>query len=254
MTDGILTPELLVCEAAHEHNYMLKPSDVSKLESSNVIFYIDDNLETFVKTFAKDNRELVQLSKAITLLPVRPYSFSRRITHIQEEKDLYIWLSPENAKRIILSIGTTLSNIDKGNSYRYNQNAMKAIRKIDKNVGKITKELGDFKSQKYIVTHDAYQYFEKYFGLNNPSAILSLEEDSYIGMKSLMQLKKIMKKENIKCIFSRSWEDSIKPKTLSNDAKIVVLDPIGSDIEPGKNAYLAIIDNIVQSFKSCFAE
>lgn len=253
VTDGILKPDLLVyTTSAHDH--ILKPSDASNLESSDVIFYVDDNLETFVKIFAKNNKELVQLSSAITLLPARPHSFSRKIIHTPDEKDLHIWLSPKNAKSMILFISATLSNIDKKNAYRYNSNAVKTIKKIDQEVEKIMKELDNFKNQKYIVTHDAYQYFEKYFGLNHPSAILSIEEDSYIGMKSLMKLKEVMKRENIKCIFSHSWEDSIKPKVLSNDAKMVVLDPIGSDIESGKNAYLAIIDSIAQNFKSCFVE
>ncbi|WP_395462577.1 zinc ABC transporter substrate-binding protein [Wolbachia endosymbiont (group A) of Nomada rufipes] len=253
VTEGILEPELLGY-ATSAHNYILKPSDASNLESSDVIFYVDDNLETFVQTFAKNNKELVQLSRAINLLPTRPHSFSRKITHIQDEKDLHMWLSPENAKSMILSISATLSNIDKENSHRYSSNATKAIKKIDQEVKEIMKELNDFKNQKYIVTHDAYQYFEKYFGLNHPSAILSIEEDSYIGMKSLMKLKKIMKEENVKCIFAHSQEDSIKPNALSNDAKMVILDPIGSDIEPGKDAYLAIINSIAQNFKSCFVE
>ncbi len=37
----------------------MKPSDASNLESGNVIFYIDDNLETFVKTFAKNNKKIL---------------------------------------------------------------------------------------------------------------------------------------------------------------------------------------------------
>lgn len=238
-------------EVVSEHNYMLRPSDASKLESGGIIFYVDDSLETFVKAFAKENKELVPLSSAINLLPARPHSFS---SHVQDEKDLHIWLSPENAKDMILSIGATLSNIDKENAHQYNTNAIEAIKKIDQEVEKITKELNEFKNQKYIVTHDAYQYFEKYFGLSYPSAILSTEEDSYIGMKSLMKLKKVVKEENVKCIFSHSREDSIKPDTLSNDVKMVVLHPIGSDIEPGKDAYLAIISSIAQNFKSCFTQ
>ncbi|QOD38055.1 zinc ABC transporter substrate-binding protein [Candidatus Wolbachia massiliensis] len=253
VTDGILEPDLLDYTTS-AHDYILKPSDASSLESSDVIFYIDDSLEAFIKTFAKDNKELVQLSKTINLLPARSHSFSKQIIDVQGEKDLHIWLSPENAKSMILSISTTLSNIDKENASSYNHNAMKAIKRIDQEVEKIARELNDFKNQKYIVTHDAYQYFEKYFGLNHPSAILSLEEDSYIGMKSLMKLKKIMKDENVKCIFSHSPEDIIKPEALSNDAKMVILDPIGSDIESGKDAYLAIINNITQNFKSCFVE
>ncbi|MGL9726464.1 MAG: zinc ABC transporter substrate-binding protein [Wolbachia sp.] len=251
VTDEIATPELLTYEVISEHNYTLRPSDASKLESGDIIFYVDNFLETFVKAFAKENKELVSLSSAINLLPARPHSFS---SHIQDEKDLHIWLSPENAKSMILSISATLSNIDKENAHQYSTNAMKAIRKIDQKVEKIMKELDEFKNQKYIVTHDAYQYFEKYFGLSYPSAILSIEEDSYIGMKSLMKLKKVVKEKNVKCIFSHSREDSIKPDTLSNDVKMIVLDPIGSDIEPGKDAYLAIISSIAQNFKSCFVE
>nr|WP_253309722.1 metal ABC transporter substrate-binding protein [Rickettsia endosymbiont of Ceutorhynchus assimilis] len=85
MTEGILEPELLGY-ATSAHNYILKPSDASNLESSDVIFYTDDNLETFVQTFAKNNKELVQLSKVINLLPARPHSFSRKITNTQDEK------------------------------------------------------------------------------------------------------------------------------------------------------------------------
>jgi zinc transport system substrate-binding protein len=37
---------------------------------------------------------------------------------------------------------------------------------------------------KNTVTHDAYQHF----ALNHPSVILSMEEDAYRGMKSLMKI------------------------------------------------------------------
>lgn len=46
---------------------------------------------------------------------------------------------------MILSISATLSNIDKENAYRYNTNAEEAIRKIDQEVEKITKELDELK-------------------------------------------------------------------------------------------------------------
>ncbi len=217
------------------------------MESSNVIFYIDDNLETFVKTFAK-NKILVKLSDAVDPLLARSPSFSR---DIPVAKDLHIWLSPGNAKLIINYISERLSNIDKENSAKYHDNAKKAINRIDQEVESISKELNNFKNQKYIVTHDAYQYFEKYFGLSSPSVILSIEEDSYMSVKSLIKLNKIMKEENIKCVFSNSSEN---PKILSNNSntKIIILDPVGSDLKPGKDAYLTVINNIAQNFQSCF--
>ncbi|OEY86993.1 ABC transporter substrate-binding protein [Wolbachia pipientis] len=247
VTEGILEPCLVDCGATSVHDYILKPSSVSKLESSNIIFYVDDNLETFIKSFGK-NRTLVKLSEAVKLLPARPQLLSQNIIN---EEDLHIWLSPDNAKIMINYISAKLSEIDKGNSARYNYNAMKATLKIDQEIKKIAKELDNLKDKKYIVTHDAYQYFEKYFSLSDPSAILSIEEDSYMGVRSLIKLKRIIKEENIKCVFSNSLEN---PKIFSNDPniKIVILDPIGLDIEPGKDAYITIINNIAQNFKSCF--
>ncbi|MCV3769409.1 MAG: zinc ABC transporter substrate-binding protein [Wolbachia pipientis] len=253
VTDKILEPVLLDYTTS-AHNYILKPSDASNLEFGDVIFYVDDNLETFIKAFARKNKELVQLSKAVNLLPARPHSFSKYIIDVQNEKDLHIWLSLENAKNMVYYINTILSNIDKENSHRYNHNANKAVERIDQEIEKIANELSDLKDKRYIVTHDAYQYFEKYFNLNHPSVILSIEEDAYMGMRSLMKLKKIMKEEDIKCIFSPSREDSIKPKAFSDDIKIAILDPIGLGIEPGKDAYLAIINSMIEGFKSCFIE
>ena len=254
VTDGILKPDLLNYKTTSEHDYTLKPSDISKLESSDVIFYVDYELETFIRSFAKNNKKLIQLSSVVNLLPARPHSFSRRITDVKDEKDLHIWLSPENAKRMIIFISAILSEIDKENSSRYNDNAMRAIKKIDQKVKEFAKELNDFKEQKYIVTHDAYQYFEKYFGLSPPNVILNIGEESYVGMKSLMELKKVMKEKNIKCILSNSLEDSIDSKIFSDDTKTVILDPAGVNIEPGKNMYLDMIGNITQNFKSCFAK
>jgi zinc transport system substrate-binding protein len=247
VTDGVLEPDLLGYEATCLHDYTLKPSNVSKMESSNIIFYINDNLETFVKAFAK-NKTLVKLSDAVNLLPARPQSFSKDTPYAQ---DLHIWLNPENAKLMVNYISEKLSNIDKGNAAKYNYNAKKMISRIDREIEKIAKELNNLKNQKYIVTHDAYQYFEKYFGLDNPSVILSIEEDSYMSVKSLIKLKRIMKEENIKCVFSNSLEN---PKIFSNDPniKIVILDPVGSDTKPGKDQYLITINNISQNFKSCF--
>jgi zinc transport system substrate-binding protein len=101
VTDGISKPRILATTiSAYDH--VLKPSDASNLESDDVIFYADDNFETSVKTFAKSNVELAQLSESVNLLPARSHSFSREIIRIQDEKDLHIWLNPENAKSTTL--------------------------------------------------------------------------------------------------------------------------------------------------------
>jgi zinc transport system substrate-binding protein len=65
VTDGISKPRTFAYTiSAHDH--VLKPSEASNLELSDVIFYVDDILETSVKTFAKNNIELAELSASVS--------------------------------------------------------------------------------------------------------------------------------------------------------------------------------------------
>ncbi|UWI83025.1 metal ABC transporter solute-binding protein, Zn/Mn family [Wolbachia endosymbiont of Howardula sp.] len=255
VTDGILTPDLLFYHSSLQ-NYILKPSDARYLAASDVIFYIDDHLETFVSTFAKTNKKIVELSHTVNLLPNRKYFLSQLISTMDSEKDLNFWLNPENAKNMIYCISATLSELDSENAYKYHANALKMIKKIDQEAQKIMSELESVMHQKYIVTNDTYQYFEQYFRLNSPSAILDIDEDAYLGVKSIIKIKRLMTQENIKCIFSNSWDmsNNIKPKILSQDAKIVILDSMGFNVAPGKDAYLAIMNGIAREFRSCFVD
>lgn len=46
--DGVCSPELLVHGAASPHGFSLRPSDAAKLESADVVFWIGEDLETFL--------------------------------------------------------------------------------------------------------------------------------------------------------------------------------------------------------------
>ncbi|SIQ15184.1 zinc transport system substrate-binding protein [Rhizobium sp. RU20A] len=49
ITEGVVTPTLIVDGAASPHTYSLKPSQAAALESANVIFWVGPNLEAFME-------------------------------------------------------------------------------------------------------------------------------------------------------------------------------------------------------------
>ena len=84
--------------------------------------------------------------------------------HAHGEYDPHIWLDPMNAKVILSEMAEHLIENDSKNEAKYKENLKKAHKDLDKLTKKVKSELNkDFKS---IVFHDAYQYFEKRFGIN----------------------------------------------------------------------------------------
>ncbi|AHX04913.1 zinc ABC transporter substrate-binding protein [Ehrlichia japonica] len=249
VTNGITKPVLLINEPISIHDYTLKPSDKRKLKDSNIIFYIDDHLETFINKI--QNKTLVKLSEVVELLPSRYDSnFSYKIHTTQN--DLHIWLSPENAKNIVNQIRNVLCQADPENAARYTDNANLTLIQITKQTEKIKNMLNSVKTKPYIVTHDAYQYFEKYFGLNFIAA-LSSSHDTNISVKRLMHIKKIITQHKIKCIFSESSNDKVKNLFLKYQVKFQILDPIGSTLTKD-NAYFDIMQNIANNFLHCLSQ
>lgn len=227
---------------------MLKPSDKRKLQDSDIIFYVDNHLETFINKI--HNKKLVRLSEVVELLPSRyDTNFSYKIH--TTSNDLHIWLNPENAKSIVKHIMLVLCQTDPENAEKYTNNANLTLTQITQQTETISNMLSSVKTKPYIVTHDAYQYFEKYFGLNFIAA-LSSSHDTNISVKRLMHIKKIVTQNKIKCIFSESSNDKVKNLFSKYQVKFQVLDPIGNTSED--NAYFNIMQNITDNLVHCLSQ
>ena len=108
------------------------------------------------------------------------------------------------------------------------------------------------KDKPYIVFHDAYQYFEKVFGLNAVGSI-ALEDDVATSPKQISYIRNKIIKSNVSCVFQEPQFDSKLVKTVveGTDAKIGTLDPLGVDIANKKDFYLQLIRNMSKSLKKC---
>ena len=170
--------------------------------------------------------------------------------HAHGEFDVHIWLDPNNAKVIVKEVANELASLDSKNSDFYKMNAKKTIEKLDILIKQIDKSIN--KKASFVTFHDAYQYFEKRFGIEALGA-LTINTDVQPGAKQIAEIQDLVKDKNIKCIFS---EPQFNPKLInmiakSSGAETGILDPLGSSYKPGKDLYFNLINDLYENLNKC---
>ena len=276
----------LIPSEVSPHEFKLKPSDVKSLQNGNIIFYISSHLESSITKVFKNlpkNIKIVNLMEetGVNHLAIRDNEEWERHDHHddhdkhakkddhhddhdkhakkddhhddhEKEDDVHIWLDPDNAIKIIQKVNKELSLLFPENSQIYNKNATNIINKITELKSELKEELLSIKDKPYIVFHDAYQYFEKVFGLNAVGSI-ALEDDVATSPKQISYIRNKIIKSNVSCVFQEPQFDSKLVKTVveGTDAKIGTLDPLGVDIANKKDFYLQLLRNMSKSLKEC---
>ena len=267
----------LIPSETSPHEFRLKPSDARALQNGNIIFYISPHLETsIVKVFETlpKNIKIINLMEetGIEHLSIRDNEAWELHDHHDDEKhddhdkhaqkdehddhkskdDVHIWLDPENAIKIIKKVNTELSFFFPENAKIYDENATKIINKIKSLKKQLKKELLPIKEKPYIVFHDAYQYFEKTFGLNAVGSI-ALEDDIASSPKQISFIKNKIIKSKASCIFQEPQFDNKLVKTVieGTQAKIGTLDPLGFGIKEKEDFYLQLLRNMSKNLKEC---
>jgi len=170
--------------------------------------------------------------------------------HAHGEHDPHIWLDPMNAKVILSEMAEHLIENDQENASKYKANLKKAHKDLDKLTKKVKSELN--KNFKSIVFHDAYQYFEKRFGVNVLGAF-TVNTDVLPGAEQLSEIREVIEHEKVSCVFSEPQFNPDIIKAVAKDTKIKtgVIDPLGATLNPGKTLYFDLISNMSKSFKGC---
>ena len=173
--------------------------------------------------------------------------------HDHHGHDPHAWLDPQNARVWLDVIATDLSALDPENAATYSKNAEDGKKELDGLMSDVNAELADVKDKHFVVFHDAYQYFEHRFGLSATGSI-RLGDASDPSPARIEEIHDKVAKLNVTCVFAepqfnRGLIDTVFEGT---DAKVGVLDPLGSDLALGEDLYPELIRNLAKNLKSCF--
>jgi len=258
LMDGVGKPDLIVDGYASPHGFALKPSHAKMLQNADLIFWVGEDLENFLEKPLKSIAKKAEKIELMEIKGLNKLKFRERNIfeghddhgHAHGEYDPHIWLDPHNAEVMVEEIANQLAAIDPQNADAYKKNSKNAIDDIEKLIKETKKEMK--KGISYIVFHDAYQYFEKEFNVSALGA-LTLNTDVAPGAKQISEIKEIIEHENVKCLFSEPQfnPDIIKSIAKGTNVKVGVLDPLGANLENGKELYFKLIKDISSSLKKC---
>lgn len=232
IADGVTPTEVLLPDGASPHDFALRPSDIQRLRSADLVLWVGPDMEAFL------TKALVPISAtrklAISELPaVKPLLMKGEDDddhdhageahnhadddhgHHHGEYNMHVWLSPEVAKVTAIAIHDRLLELMPQNKDKLDANLRQfenLLTQTDKNVGNM---LTPVQGKGYFVFHDAYGYFEKHYGLS-PLGHFTVNPEIQPGAQRLHQIRTQLVEQKAVCVFA---EPQFRPAVINAVAK-----------------------------------
>lgn len=270
-------PELLLEGSLSEHRAKFTPQQIAALGQADVVFIVGQGLEAKLSQLsgseAVNGKTFVELALApgVATLPIREggaweshehdhgHDHDHDHDHGDETAgvlkfDPHVWLDPGNAKAMAAAVAQALAKADPANAAAYAANADAFAKSLDQEQAAIAAELAPIKDRPYVVFHDAFQYFEKRFGLSAAGSIADVSAQAP-SAERLAEVRNKIADVKAACVFREPQYDA-KPVAVvieGTGAKEGVLDPLGASLTPGPEAYQQLLRNLAAGLKECLA-
>ncbi|HCG8162699.1 zinc ABC transporter substrate-binding protein ZnuA [Vibrio parahaemolyticus] len=257
LTEGVTTPEVLVQSNASPHDYSLRPSDVKKVASADLVIWYGHDLEPFLEKVVSNRSSTLTLSE-IPNLALREFDSAHSHDHGGHDHgshDPHFWLGIKPVKQVAQAVVNKLVEIDPANAKTYSNNLVKFEERLAAKDKEIEQQLAPVKNQGYFVFHDAYGYFEERYQLNNLGHF-TVTPDRKPGAKTLIQIRKTLGAGNVACVFSEPQFTPAVVESVMRGSNVAKgeLDPLGSTIKVERGSYFNLLGNMADSFEQCLAK
>ncbi len=267
---GVAEPTLVVDGSASPHTFTLKPSVARAINSADVFIRVSEQLEPFTRKVAEALPKSVTLitladqKTGVKLLEQRTHGTFEQHAHAEDGDhsehdqhdpklyDAHIWLDPANAKAIVETVTKTLAGQYPAHTEAFQTNATTLLAKIDALSSEIEKNLAPVKEKPFIVFHDAYQYFEKRFGLAAAGSV-TLSPDQQPSAKRLTAVRMKIGELGAVCVFAEPGfqPNLVKAVTEGTKARSGTLDPEGITLQPGPDLYFELMRVLANNVVAC---
>ena len=266
ISDGVTNTDILLPDGTSPHTYSLKPSDLAKIKTAELIIWVGEDLETFMPTVLKNidkNKqiELMDIPTIKSLLRTSTNNHDQQKTHTHNndsdhdhhgEYDEHIWLSPKIANEIAQAVHDKLITIYPDKKDIIDENLNEFTVKLAETEQNIAKKLINVQNSGYFVFHDAYGYFESQFGLKNLGSF-TINPAVQPGVQTVYAIKRELKEHQAVCVFREpQFSPAVIEKIVNGtDVRIGELNPLGTDITLSKNAYSQFLLKLTQQLLDC---
>ncbi|MFZ4966987.1 MULTISPECIES: zinc ABC transporter substrate-binding protein [Pseudomonas] len=260
--DGVDTPEVLLPPGASPHNYALRPSDVRKVQSVDLLYWIGPDMESFLPRVLK-GRSLPTV--AVQDLPGMKLRRFAEDSHSHAEDadehdhdhrpgslDAHLWLSTVNARVIAARMAADLSKADPANAQRYQHNVEAFDGRLDALDARLKARLAGVANKPYFVFHEAFDYFEDAYGLKH-TGVFSVAAEVQPGAQHVAAMRTRLQEVGKTCVFS---EPPLRPRLAETlvsglPVKLAELDALGGYTPAAAHGYEQVLEKLGNDLAGC---
>ncbi|AUF99527.1 zinc ABC transporter substrate-binding protein [Pseudomonas sp. 09C 129] len=260
--DGIAVPEVLLPPGASPHNYALRPSDVRKVQSVDLLYWIGPDMESFLPRVLKGRTLPALAVQDLPGLKLRHFAEDNH-SHAEEADehdhdhrpgslDAHLWLSPVNARVIADRMAADLSAADPANAVRYQSNAKAFDARLDALDARLKARLAPISGKPYFVFHEAFDYFEDAYGLKH-AGVFSVAAEVQPGAQHVAAMRARLQQVGKTCVFS---EPPLRPRLAETlvaglPVKLAELDALGGYTPATAQGYEQVLEKLGNDLAGC---
>ncbi|NDL62555.1 zinc ABC transporter substrate-binding protein ZnuA [Acerihabitans arboris] len=260
--DGVVPTDVLLPDGASPHDYALRPSDIKRIQSADLVVWVGPELEAFLSkpAAALPAGKNLMLSALPSIQPLlmkgadhdEPAGSGHADDHHHGEYNMHLWMSPEIAKQVAFAVHDQLLRLMPEKKSQLDANLLFFTAALTKNDKNIATMLAPVSGKGYFVFHDAYGYFEKHYGLN-PLGYFTVNPEIQPGAQALHHIRTQLVEQKAVCIFA---EPQFRPAVINavaqgTSVRIGTLDPLGTGIALGKASYIDFLLQLTNQYVSC---
>lgn len=284
IAQGVTPVEVVLPDGASEHEYTLKPSDIRRIQEAELLVWVGPDMEAFITRIANERAA----SKTLTLTAL-PQIEKKLITdidhddssngensvenltaessefqhseaaqdisdshHAHSQYNMHIWLSPKIALASATAIHDRLVKIMPAQKSRLDSNLTNFKANLATTDQRIRAQLAPVASKGYFVFHDAYSYFEQYYGLS-PLGHFTVNPEIQPGAQHLHKIRTALVERKAVCVFA---EPQFRPALIDavargTEVRKGTLDPLGTDIQLSADSYMKFLAQLSEQYASC---
>ncbi len=260
--DGIAVPEVLLPPGASPHNYALRPSDVRKVQSVDLLYWIGPDMESFLPRVLKGRTLPALAVQDLPGLKLRHFAEDNH-SHAEEADehdhdhrpgslDAHLWLSPVNARVIADRMALDLSAADPANAARYQSNSKAFDQRLDALDARLKARLAPISGKPYFVFHEAFDYFEDAYGLKH-AGVFSVAAEVQPGAQHVAAMRARLQQVGKTCVFS---EPPLRPRLAETlvaglPVKLAELDALGGYTPATARGYEQVLEKLGNDLAGC---
>jgi zinc transport system substrate-binding protein len=248
-----VTAELLAPASVSPHDFQLRPSDVQRVLSADLVFWVGPMLETYL------HKLLRKQSNATAFYP-----------DLKTNEDPHVWMDADEVQSIARRVARLLSDRLPSRGAYFHANAARfssEFRQYDK---ELQAEIDRNERRPYLLLHDGFSRFERHYGLPAGEMVMS-GSDRLPGARHIVELRARLLAGEFACVFREPQYASAMLNALvaGLDIPVIEIDPLGANMslnmdsdsgfisngvggKEGADGFFGLYRQLGQAFLTCF--